>query len=381
MLSNGAVSWRSSPASSPRWARDSSAEDRALLVQQPGQRLVGAVAALVGEADEHAAPVAGVGQPLHQALLGQAVDAVRHRARGDQGLGQELPGGELVRGPRAPQRGQHVELPGLQAVLGEGQPARAVQVPGQPAHPAEHLEWFHVEVRALPAPRCDQPIDLVLHGDQCSGCVDMKSLDVKSLDVKRVGEAGWGTRTVRTASVATRWPSCLPPPPGTPSSTCATPATAPAPSPTSSPASPTSPASRPRIADLGCGPGNVTALLADRWPSAHITGYDNSAEMLDQARVEHAGPTRGGGHLDFAHADVTDLDARRAVRPDRLSNATLQWVPGHVERFADWIDAASRPAAPSPSRSPATSTPPATADARPRRPPVGRPPHRRPAPR
>jgi hypothetical protein len=59
-------------------------------------------------------------------------------------------------------------------------------VPGQSAHPAEHLERFHVEVRALPAPRSDQPIDLVLHGDQCSGCVDMKSLDVKSLDVEIV---------------------------------------------------------------------------------------------------------------------------------------------------------------------------------------------------
>jgi hypothetical protein len=67
-------------------------------------------------------------------------------------------------------------------VLGESEPARPVQVPGQPAHPAEHLERFHVEVRALPAPRSDQPIDLVLHDDQCSGCVDMKSLDVELLD-------------------------------------------------------------------------------------------------------------------------------------------------------------------------------------------------------
>ncbi|WP_030899565.1 MULTISPECIES: trans-aconitate 2-methyltransferase [unclassified Streptomyces] len=96
------------------------------------------------------------------------------------------------------------------------------------------------------------------------------------------------------------------------------------------------PAGHPRIADLGCGPGNVTTLLADRWPTARITGYDNSAEMLDKAHVDHEGPTAGGGRLDFAHADV------RTWAPEEpfdliVSNATLQWVPGHAERFADWM--------------------------------------------
>ncbi|WLW54441.1 trans-aconitate 2-methyltransferase [Streptomyces sp. YU58] len=96
------------------------------------------------------------------------------------------------------------------------------------------------------------------------------------------------------------------------------------------------PGDPPRIADLGCGPGNVTALLTARWPTARVTGYDNSAEMLDKAHVDHAGPTPGGGRLDFAHADV------RTWAPTEsydliVSNATLQWVPGHADRFADWI--------------------------------------------
>ncbi|MBH5335190.1 trans-aconitate 2-methyltransferase [Streptomyces pactum] len=93
----------------------------------------------------------------------------------------------------------------------------------------------------------------------------------------------------------------------------------------------------PRIADLGCGPGNVTRLLADRWPDAHITGYDNSPEMLAEARPL-AGPTPGGGHLDFRPADATDWT------PDHgydliVSNAALQWVPGHADSFPRWIDA------------------------------------------
>ncbi|GAA3181898.1 trans-aconitate 2-methyltransferase [Streptomyces virens] len=91
------------------------------------------------------------------------------------------------------------------------------------------------------------------------------------------------------------------------------------------------PGDPPRIADLGCGAGNVTALLADRWPTARITGYDNSPEMLDRARADH-----GTGRLDFVHADL------RTWTPEEpydliVSNAALHWVPGHAERFRDWI--------------------------------------------
>ncbi|MDO0927331.1 trans-aconitate 2-methyltransferase [Streptomyces sp. TG1A-8] len=104
---------------------------------------------------------------------------------------------------------------------------------------------------------------------------------------------------------------------------------------------PALPGDPPRIADLGCGAGNVTALLADRWPTAHITGYDNSPEMLDEAHAGHEGPTAGGGRLGFAPADA------RTWTPGQpcdliVSNATLQWVPGHADRFPDWI-AALRP--------------------------------------
>ncbi|MFC0600275.1 trans-aconitate 2-methyltransferase [Streptomyces palmae] len=92
-----------------------------------------------------------------------------------------------------------------------------------------------------------------------------------------------------------------------------------------------------RIADLGCGPGNVTALLADRWPDALITGLDNSPEMLAEAQ-RYAGPTAGGGRLDFRAADAAHW------APDRhydliVSNAALQWVPGHADSFPAWVDA------------------------------------------
>ncbi|MFE7463408.1 trans-aconitate 2-methyltransferase [Streptomyces sp. NPDC057499] len=88
----------------------------------------------------------------------------------------------------------------------------------------------------------------------------------------------------------------------------------------------------PRIADLGCGAGNATALLADRWPDARITGYDNSPRMLERARA------RTGPRLDFAEADAADWTP---AEPHALivSNALLQWVPGHTARFPVWLDA------------------------------------------
>ncbi|WP_406366927.1 trans-aconitate 2-methyltransferase [Streptomyces sp. NBC_01546] len=97
---------------------------------------------------------------------------------------------------------------------------------------------------------------------------------------------------------------------------------------------PTRPA---RIADLGCGPGNVTTLLSDRWPEARITGFDLSPEMLHRATKEYAGPTAGGGNLEFRHGD---LGTWLPEEPYDLivSNAALQWVPSHPASFGAWIN-------------------------------------------
>ncbi|APU40625.1 trans-aconitate 2-methyltransferase [Streptomyces sp. NPDC056254] len=92
-----------------------------------------------------------------------------------------------------------------------------------------------------------------------------------------------------------------------------------------------------RIADLGCGPGNVTELLATRWPEAAITGFDLSPEMLQRATDQHAGPTAGGGSLDFRRGDIADWLPEEPY--DLIvSNAALQWVPGHPGSFGTWIN-------------------------------------------
>jgi SAM-dependent methyltransferase len=59
-----------------------------------------------------------------------------------------------------------------------------------------------------------------------------------------------------------------------------------------------------RILDVGCGPGTITADLADRVPGGHVTGVDAAAGIVGQARAS-AGPR---ANLDFAVADVYALE-------------------------------------------------------------------------
>jgi trans-aconitate 2-methyltransferase len=85
------------------------------------------------------------------------------------------------------------------------------------------------------------------------------------------------------------------------------------------------------VADLGCGPGNLTAVLADRWPGAEVVGVDNSPEMISAAR-ERAGQRQS---FRFVLADLRDWRPERPVDV-LVSNAVLQWVPGHLDVIRKW---------------------------------------------
>ncbi|MGW3647375.1 class I SAM-dependent methyltransferase [Streptomyces sp. NPDC000878] len=61
-----------------------------------------------------------------------------------------------------------------------------------------------------------------------------------------------------------------------------------------------------RILDIGCGPGTITADLAELVPDGQVTGVDRAPDILDRARATAA--ERGLGNVEFAVADVHALD-------------------------------------------------------------------------
>ena len=86
-----------------------------------------------------------------------------------------------------------------------------------------------------------------------------------------------------------------------------------------------------RVLDLGCGPGNLTRRLARLWPEAEVTGVDSSPEMIARAQAT------GGAHDPevlagpiFRLGDLRDW-APQAPVDVLVSNATLQWLPDHLE--------------------------------------------------
>ncbi|WGF87170.1 methyltransferase domain-containing protein [Marinivivus vitaminiproducens] len=84
-----------------------------------------------------------------------------------------------------------------------------------------------------------------------------------------------------------------------------------------------------RVRDLGCGSGQVTGLLAERFPDAEVVGIDTSDAMLASAR--QAVPT--------ARFELCDVGA---WRPDRdidliVSNAALHWLTRHEALMRSWL--------------------------------------------
>jgi trans-aconitate 2-methyltransferase len=98
------------------------------------------------------------------------------------------------------------------------------------------------------------------------------------------------------------------------------------------------------VVDLGCGPGELTAELTRRWPSADVLGVDSSAEMIAAAGEVLAGLTTEAAadpgrpprpRLRFELQDARDWQPGRPVDV-LVSSALLQWIPDHDKLLIRW---------------------------------------------
>jgi trans-aconitate 2-methyltransferase len=81
------------------------------------------------------------------------------------------------------------------------------------------------------------------------------------------------------------------------------------------------------IYDLGCGAGNITRILAERFPGPPVIGVDSSEEMLAKARSQTVDK-----HVSFTKGDLAEF--KPDVPPGILySNAAYQWVENHIDYF------------------------------------------------
>jgi trans-aconitate 2-methyltransferase len=85
-----------------------------------------------------------------------------------------------------------------------------------------------------------------------------------------------------------------------------------------------------RAIDLGCGPGNSTEVLLDRFPDAAVSGLDSSPDMIEAAR-------RRLPAVEFEVGSVEDWDAPGPLDVI-LANAVFHWVPDHAHLFPRLVE-------------------------------------------
>lgn len=91
------------------------------------------------------------------------------------------------------------------------------------------------------------------------------------------------------------------------------------------------PVSGMKAIDLGCGTGEQTAILADKFKEADFLGVDSSAEMLEQSKALET------DHLHFRKATTEETLASGEKWDLIFSNAALQWSNDHETLFTELI--------------------------------------------
>lgn len=95
------------------------------------------------------------------------------------------------------------------------------------------------------------------------------------------------------------------------------------------------------VVDLGCGEGSLTLGLAQRWPGARIVGVDSSPAMIEAATrpARHGRAPSAGALVTFDLQTIQDwMTGTAPASVDVIvSNAALQWIPGHIDLLPDLL--------------------------------------------
>jgi trans-aconitate 2-methyltransferase len=84
------------------------------------------------------------------------------------------------------------------------------------------------------------------------------------------------------------------------------------------------------IIDIGCGPGNSTQILVQRWPHLKIMGIDSSQTMIEKAKKDY--PLQKWILCDAGKDTIT------GKYDIVFSNATIQWIPDHAGLFKKFFN-------------------------------------------
>jgi len=96
------------------------------------------------------------------------------------------------------------------------------------------------------------------------------------------------------------------------------------------------------IVDLGCGPGNISEKLSDRWPNVNVLGIDGSNEMIREAESKKFKNKiiNKYKNLNYVCADIREISSHEIISKREItllvSNSFLHHII-NIENFFEFI--------------------------------------------
>ena len=135
------------------------------MSKQIDQRGIDGLLTCIGQHHLNTASITWIGYSADQTPGLEPVDAVGHRAAGDECQLNKASRRQRMWCPGPAERGEYIELPGVEFMGLKGFTSGQIQMSRQPAYPRENFQWCNVDIGSLASPRTDEAVDLILSCD------------------------------------------------------------------------------------------------------------------------------------------------------------------------------------------------------------------------